>query len=410
VTDYTPNDLDAERALLGDLLGLPDRVAEVADRLTPEDFFHVAHGRVYAAIRTLHDHGERVDPYTTVDQMRRDGTFGDPRELVAGLMLCGSGAYRRYTDIVVGHAIRRKVIAAAAELIEAAGSSKGDAAGLLDEAHSLFGRIDVPAEHLPVDFYDFDTFLDRGVEHRAPWVVPGMLRRDWRAIVVAGEGVGKSMILRSFALMAAAGVHPFAHAEVRKTRTLLVDLENPDDALVSSCAPIRERARRIGRHEPGRAWLWHRPGGINIRTRADRATFDAILTACKPELVCVGPLYKLYRRDRNESDEQAAEACQQSLDDLRTRHRFALFMEHHAPKGQPGARDMTPYGSSYWLRWPELGFGLEASEQGLRLKRWRGDRLPSNWPVTITRDITWPWVGTWQAGTRFDDGLDEGAP
>jgi hypothetical protein len=389
-----PHDLDAEQALLGDLLALPNRISEVAATVAASDFYKPQHGYVYAAILDLSDAGQRVDAYTVVDQMRRSGTAtDDTARFVGELASAGAGGYRRYAEIVAGHALRRKVLSACAELVDEARRGVGDAADLLDKARDLLAGIDVPAGDLPADFHDFDTWLDRGIESRSPWVIPGLLRQDWRAILVAGEGVGKSVVLRSFALMAAQGVHPFAHTKFDRARTLLVDLENPDDALAASCAPIREQARRIGVYEPGRAWLWHRPGGINIRSRSDRATFDAILTAAKPDLVCMGPLYKLYRRNGSESDEQAAEACQQALDDLRTRHKFALLMEHHAPKGLAGNRDMTPYGSSYWLRWPEIGIGLVPEDGKLMLKRWRGDRLPTSWPEWIARDHGWPWRG-----------------
>lgn len=410
-----PHDLAAEAALIGDLINLPGRIEETAAKVAPSDFYKPEHGRVFAAIVRLHDQGEKVTAVSLVDELRREGSAdSDTPNVVMNLVGQGSGGYRRYADIVIGHALRRKVIAAASGLLEAAQSGKGDATSLLEDAAAAFAAIDVPNTDLPGDFHDFDHFLDRGVEHRAPWVIPGLLRQDWRAIIVAAEGAGKSVVLRSFALMAAQGIHPFNQADIDRVRTLLVDLENPDDAIVQSCSPIREQTRRMGRYQPGRAWLWHRPGGINIRNRADRATFDAILSACKPDLVCMGPLYKLYRRNPNETDEQAAEGCQQALDDLRTRHRFALFMEHHAPKGHLGTRDMTPYGSSYWLRWPEVGIGMEPSkaEPGwLDLKRWRGDRLPSSWPERIQRDPQrmWPWVGKWPAGQRYDDYLEETA-
>jgi hypothetical protein len=401
--DVTPCDLDAERALLGDLLTLPHRIAEIRDRVAASDFINPDHAAVFGAVQGLHDTGQKVDVYTVAAELR--GVVDDPKSLLLGLSKHGAGGFKRYADIVVGHSVRRKVIAVCGEVYEWARADVGDPLDLLDRARGLFSTIDTPTADLPGDFYGFDEFLDRGVEARSPWVVQGLLRRDWRALLVAGEGAGKSVIQRSFALMCASGVHPFAHVEIPKVRTLLVDLENPDDAILGSCLPIREQARRIGRYEPGRAWLWHRPGGINIRSRGDRSTFDAILTAAQPELVCVGPLYKLYRRERNETDEQAAEACQQALDDLRTRHRFGLLVEHHAPKGHAGVREMTPYGSSYWLRWPELGFGLVPENGRLMLKRWRGDRLPSAWPESICRDDAgpWPFVGTWPRGSRYDD-------
>lgn len=60
-------------------------------------------------------------------------------------------------------------------------------------------------------------------------------------------------------------------------------------------------------------------------------------------------------------------------------------------------REMRPYGSSLFLRWPEIGIGLKPDgEQGdLWVGRWRGDRLENNWPDKLVRGQIWPWVGRW---------------
>ena len=184
-------------------------------------------------------------------------------------------------------------------------------------------------------------------------------------MIVAPEGVGKSFVLRAFAIGAASGVHPFGVPGVfEPVRTLLVDLENPPDAIDESCEPIKAQARRLGDYEPQRMHLWHRPGGIDIRRRADRAAFEAVLSHARPDVVCLGPLYKVFHRTKGEDSEIAAEEVQQILDDLRTRFSFALVMEHHAPKGMGAAhRELAPFGSQRWMAWPELGVTL-APENG----------------------------------------------
>ncbi|MBK9178745.1 MAG: site-specific DNA-methyltransferase [Acidimicrobiales bacterium] len=92
---------------------------------------------------------------------------------------------------------------------------------------------------------------------------------------------------------------------------------------------------------------------------------------------------------------------QHVLDDLRTRYRFALLVEHHAPKRQAGVRELAPYGSSLWLRWPELGLKLIPTDDTNRVMdvgRWRGDRRQSGWPARLERGTPWPWVGVWPDG------------
>src|SRR5690606_19978943 len=110
-------------------------------------------------------------------------------------------------------------------------------------------------------------------------------------------------------------------------------LENPDDAITGSCRKIRATIDQDD-YEPGRAWIWHRPGGFDLRSRALRAEFEANLALVRPDLVCLGPLYKAYQRKANEQDEQASAEVQATLDDLRTRYGFALLLEHHAPQAQ----------------------------------------------------------------------------
>ena len=115
------------------------------------------------------------------------------------------------------------------------------------------------------------------------------------------------------------------------------------------------------------------------------------LRAQEPQLVVAGPVYKLGRRRQGESYEDAAEGVQQVLDDLRTRFGFALVLEHHAPKGEHGSRELAPFGSQRWLAWPELGLGLQPyverdSTRGLRVQRFRGDRMASAWPDRLVRD------------------------
>jgi replicative DNA helicase len=84
---------------------------------------------------------------------------------------------------------------------------------------------------------------------------------------------------------------------------------------------------------------------------------------------------------------------------LRTRYGFALMMEHHAPQSIGGAREIRPYGSSYWLRWPEIGIALsrkDGRDDVLSVSRWRGDRFPSDWPVEFERGTVFPFSGRWE--------------
>jgi replicative DNA helicase len=100
------------------------------------------------------------------------------------------------------------------------------------------------------------------------------------------------------------------------------------------------------------------------------------------------------------TDEDAAAQVQEVLDDLRVRYNLAILAEHHAPKGSGGVRDILPFGTSLWLRWPELGIGLERADKNIRsrlaVKHWREPREEHQWPVYIDWGQTYPWQGVWE--------------
>ncbi|MGA8725558.1 MAG: AAA family ATPase [Acidimicrobiales bacterium] len=234
----------------------------------------------------------------------------------------------------------------------------------------------------------------------APWVVPGLLRRDWRAIVVAGEGLGKSTLLRQVAMCSAQGIHPLTHRPMEPIRTLIVDAENPLAAIAETGATLDGQAQRSAPtvYDPERCRVWSRPGGLDLRTPRDRAELVREIRSQQPRLVVAGPVYKLGPRQEGESYEDAAEGLLAVLDDLRTRFGFALVLEHHAPKPQGGKRDMLPFGSQRWLAWPEVGINLKQDKTGVEIGRFRGDRLRCWWPDRLERGEVWPWSGVWEHG------------
>ena len=102
--------------------------------------------------------------------------------------------------------------------------------------------------------------------------------------------------------------------------------------------------------------------GFNLRERVIRAEFEAAIQACRPQLVIMGPLYKMgvkRSQGKNEDLEGIAGDWTDLMDDLRIRYGFALMIEHHMPKTERGAMlQMEPFGSSLWKRWVETGLGL----------------------------------------------------
>jgi hypothetical protein len=241
-------------------------------------------------------------------------------------------------------------------------------------------------------------------ESIAPVVIPGMCNRDYRTIVVAEEGAGKSLLLRTIGQSAAQGMHPFTHKHIEPKRVLVVDLENPAQAIIDTAFGLELLLEeRSLDYDESRFKVWRRPGGINIRKLADRAALQREIAFHQPDLVCIGPIYKMYARGIGESYEDSADEAMRVLDDLRTKYEFALYMEHHAAKGKSGeGRDLSPMGSQRWMAWPEIGISLYRDKQdptSFDVKRFRGDRLSGvKWPDRIVRNKMFLVDGVYNGG------------
>lgn len=395
-----PNDLAAERAVLGALIAFSPYIPQILGTIDPADFFNPVHGTVYATIIATWVAADRVDQVTVADALRRAGV-DDADKLVVDLIADTPGAAPvQYAAIVARHALARRVLGVAAELtsvydpavdpIEIAEHGKAR----LAELDLSGGPAKIPAGVMPVE-----EFINRPTAQQLPWAIPSLLRVGWRAIFVAAEGSGKSVILRQMTLCAAQGVHPFSFSDIPPVTTLLIDTENPAEVIdhqVSLIDPSLHRMRGAGYREKS-AWIWHQPAGLNLRLRGDRGHLEAVVAHVRPKLVAAGPVYKLYRSTKND-EETAAMEVMALWDDLRTRYGFALVLEQHAPKKIAGsARELAPYGSQRWLAWPEFGIKLIPTDAGgLDLGRFRGDRIPASWPKKLNRGKSWPWLGSYE--------------
>ena len=133
-----PQDLDAERSVLGAMLLSTDAMAEVVETLDPADFYRSAHGKIYAAVRTLFAHGEPVDVITAVDTLRRSGSLEEVggalylRDLVDEVPTPAGATH--YARIVADAALRRRLIAAAADIMDGAYTGAQEADQIADGA------------------------------------------------------------------------------------------------------------------------------------------------------------------------------------------------------------------------------------------------------------------------------------
>lgn len=404
--------VEDEEVVLGAALLYPDAVETMLATLEPGDFGKPSHGAIFQAVADLYHEGAAVNVLTVRARLRRNGSDWDSAagDLVAlQSNSLGPKSVPTHARAVASFALRRRVCAEATALQAAVTDITKDPAELLDAHRANLAAIDSPALCSPPGDVDVTAFIAEQEEPTAV-VVPGDLAEDDRVVIVAPEGVGKSELVRQLLMGSASGLHPLTFRPMPAVPALLVDLENPRQLVRDRLRYLADLAGRTNPENRAPCTLWHKPGGIDLRKRADRLAFEDVLRRKRPKLVALGPVYKSYARRASESDEQVAGEVQAILDDLRTRFRFALVLEHHAPQASNGVRDLRPFGSSLWLRWPEYGLSLKPDPkrpQVLIVGRWRGDRSQAEWPDELHRGAVWPWEGKWNRGVPSFESHEE---
>lgn len=397
-----PSNLEAEESYIGALLLDTNKLLDSMDTINPEDFYRPLHGQIFAVVRDLVARGEYVDYVTVQNELRSRGTEIE-LGVLSNLQANTPGVYgaARWAQIILEKSDARRTLHvlndATREIYD--GADPYDTASSISKELALLGT---PADREP----EATTlaYLESLGDVASPIVIPGILRQDWRTIIVGAEGSGKSVLVRTIAIAASQGRHPFwFSSKIEPQRVLIVDLENPVESILETGSKFM---RYIRQYEPEaydeeRLKIWRRPGGVNLRKQRDRADLQREIINHQPDLVCVGPVYKAYARSSSESYEESADDFMRVLDDLRIKYNFALILEHHAAKGAPGQkRDMNPFGSQRFLAWPEIGISLYSDKTDPRItkvRRFRGDRLSSvAWPDSVMRDSNTIITGKWE--------------
>ena len=265
----------------------------------------------------------------------------------------------------------------------------------------VHGIVDLGDQGRLVNWQDF---LLEAEQDKYEWVIPGLLEKQERVIVVAAEGVGKTMLARQVAILSAAGLHPFTFQAIPPVRTLTIDLENPERIIRRTSRYIMQQAIRFAKDKHGAmktqsivdAHLLIKPAGIDLMSAKGRALFEQTVDEVRPQLLCIGPLYKSYHDSGTLTSESLAVEVAKFLDHIRDAYDCALWIEHHAPLGQSQtSRELRPFGSAVWSRWPEFGIALQpdptaGAQYIYEVRHFRGARDRRPWPLRMKRGVQFP--------------------
>lgn len=392
-----PNDPHAERDFIGSLLLQPYMIPRARLMVVPADFYSINNRRAYEAILRLDDEGRAIDVTSVGAAMESDGVEGVVPERgwrgwlqrVSAAVPASAHAYG-YAQIIAERAARRRMIGAFGALTGDAGNLAVPYFDVLRRADEALRAANLPRSAEPA--LDLDSFVSP--EDDYDWVVPGLLERGDRLIVVADEGGGKSTLLRQVAVQVSQGIHPFKMTAIDPKRVLLVDLENPARLLRRRLRELRDLAAADSTDfDPSRLRVVSQPEGMDLAQHVDALDLLNAVAANRPDLICIGPLYKLHQGEEEKSSD--VRVVQRTLDTLRVDFGCTIIMETHAPHQSFQGGKIRIAGSRVWQRWPEfvlsLALAARDDKRTYLLKEVRTGRDLRPWPTHLTRGGRWPW-------------------
>jgi hypothetical protein len=309
-----PHDAAAERAVLGACLASADAHRAAVELLSDDDWYSPAHAALWRLIRRVTDTGSAVDPITV------NGALGsadpDTRRLVDANLIASlyggiGNAFNvaHYAQLVADAGLRRRLFAAAQSIAQRAieAEDAAEAAEWAVAEVTLARNTQQTADPTDVDVRSL--IAERVTDE---WVIPGLLAQGDRLILTASEGLGKSTLLRQLAVTAAAGIHPFTNHPIDPVRVLVVDCENGRKLSRDRYRPLVVQAQAQGCDVENRLRIDIRPQGLNLLSAPDAALLLRTVERVRPQLLLIGPIYRLHEDDPN--DERAARRVAAVLD------------------------------------------------------------------------------------------------
>jgi replicative DNA helicase len=146
-----PSNLEAEESVLGSMMLSAEAVAEVIEVVQAEDFYRGAHRKIYQNLLDIYGRGEPVDAITVAAELTRKGILEDVggalfiHDLVERVPSPASAAY--YARIVAELAVLRRLIQAAADIMDMAFAVPEDTEHAADKAESLIYAVSRRRDH-----------------------------------------------------------------------------------------------------------------------------------------------------------------------------------------------------------------------------------------------------------------------
>ncbi|MEG2918435.1 MAG: replicative DNA helicase [Clostridium sp.] len=145
-----PHSMEAEQVVLGVLINDKNKINEIEDLLTVEDFYYNNHKLIYRGILNLRIRDIEIDIITLSEELKSGGVFEKCNGLTYLTELSGAASYldniRSYSEIIIDKATRRRIIKSCMKAID--DSHKESLIdqvleGLEDNIHKSYSSVDM---------------------------------------------------------------------------------------------------------------------------------------------------------------------------------------------------------------------------------------------------------------------------
>lgn len=140
-----PQNLEAEKSVLGSILLDNEAAYQVAEILQEKDFYREAHCKIFQGILALLDRGEPADLVTLTNELKQSGKLEEVggvsylAQIVEAVPTAANVEY--YAKIVKEKAILRDVIKASTEIVTTAYQESNDIVEFLDKAEQVIFQV-----------------------------------------------------------------------------------------------------------------------------------------------------------------------------------------------------------------------------------------------------------------------------
>lgn len=335
---------------------------------------------------------DSLNPAWVADEVVR---VGKPSQSFTATVLTSgfTGTVGYYASQLRDATAKRYAVAALTRGLNRLNSNDSVAEEVVMEVQSELSLLPKPATTND-DTWTLDEIMNIEIEH-AQFTLPNMLRRNERLVLTGSEGGGKSVFVYQLLTGAAFGVDTFTLEKSEPQRVLFLDVENNEMQARGNLDKIVPTLREIA-PDATPDWRSMKRRVVDLLSSKDRADVIRRVTHYKPDILYMGTAYKL--TDVSDDTHRSVRAIQSVVDRIRQEIDCTVIVEHHAGHGHMNDRNnMRPEGSSYWLRWPDFGYGMQPlqTNNGQRLMRlgaWRGDRATDrHFPVAVKQSNVLPW-------------------